>query len=123
MFTNQLPDVRLLTADRWRLFRIDANKQLVDVNLPPGWTDSEGNQITIETIDQGKYDKVIPRMGIQPARVTSSAAAAASLEGPFAHPDRGAGADVSSQNSLGSIPSDIAEDDSLPLEFLLEEEE
>lgn len=121
VFTNQLPDVRLLTADRWRLFRIDANKQLVDVNLPPGWNDSEGNQITIETIDQGKYDRTIPRMGLQPARVTSASAPA--LEGPFAHPERGAGADTSSQHSLGSIPSDIAEDEDLPLEFLLEEEE
>lgn len=123
VYTNQLPDVRLLTEDRWEVYRINERKELIKVVMPPGWRKPDGELISVEEVTTGTYDKIIPRAGLQPARVTSASAPA--LEGPFAHPDQGAGADTSSQHSLGSIPSDIAEADmdSLPLEFLLEEEE
>ena len=104
VMTNQLPDARLLTTDRWSIWRItQESKELKEVIMPPGWSKPDGQLVTIRDVDAGTYDKVIPRMGIQPARATSASAPA--QEGPFAHPDQGAGADTSSQHSLGSIPS------------------
>lgn len=114
VMTNQLPDGRLLTTDRWAIWRItQEKKELREVVMPPGWTKPDGELVTVNDIDKGTYDKVIPRMGLLAAR---------SREGPFAHPEAGAGADTSSQHSLGSIPSQIDSGD-LPLDFLEEVEE
>ena len=103
IFTNQLPDCSLLTPDRWQIHRITEDKKLVKVNLPHNWVDEEGKPIPVYDVMQGKYDPIIPRMGIQPS--AGHIGIRAGYRRPVRAPDQGAGADTSSQQSLGSIPS------------------
>lgn len=62
VFCNRLPDLSLLSQDRWDLYMINDNKQLIEYNLSTGLMTQEKGKISInydDYIDDGDDEKDI----------------------------------------------------------------